>query len=510
MSKLIRNKKVRYGTVSVVLTALIVAAVVLINAIFYALAVRYLWYADMTSSMSFTVSEECYDYIDTYIKPQMEKNPDEKITFLFCDEKEHFDEMTTSDVQYYVLKTAKDLAMRYDFITIDYLNIWEKPSVARKYGITASTNLAVIRGDRYATYPVKDFFTFKSEDTTTPVAYNGEARLAIGMMRVTQAFDKTCYFTLNHGEALQDIELLRIVADAGYGINYLDLLNFSIPEDCGMLVIYNPTQDLTSADSVSSLNEVEKLRTYMQNGGKMMVFAGADTFVSGARPNLESFLAEWGIAYRHHYNGEEGVEYCANIRDMTRSTSTDGYTLLGSYTTEGVGADILRELHESRFAPEPLFSKATCIDITADYHSDGKGNYVNASAGRTASVMLTTSANAESFEGGKAAARGRFNLMTVTKGENDAYLFACSSVGFAAEDALQSAVLGNSSILLSAIRSTGKADIPTRLNTKPFDDTTIDSITTSASTTLTLILSIVPTLLICGTGVIILVRRKNS
>ena len=28
--------------------------------------------------------------------------------------------------------------------------------------------------------------------------------------------------------------------------------------------------------------------------------------------------------------------------------------------------------------------------------------------------------------------------------------------------------------------------------------------------TLTLILSIVPTLLICGTGVIILVRRKNS
>ena len=248
----------------------------------------------------------------------------------------------------------------------------------------------------------------------------------------------------------------------------------------------------------------------MQNGGKMMVFAGADTFVSGARPNLESFLAEWGIAYRHHYNGEEGVEYCANIRDMTRSTSTDGYTLLGSYTTEGLGADILRELHESRFAPEPLFSKATCIDITADYHSDGKGNYVNASAGRTASVMLTTSANAESFEGGKAAARGRFNLMTVTKGENDAYLFACSSVGFAAEDALQSAVLGNSSILLSAIRSTGKADIPTRLNTKPFDDTTIDSITTSASTTLTLILSIVPTLLICGTGVIILVRRKNS
>ena len=154
MSKLIRNKKVRYGTVSVVLTALIVAAVVLINAIFYALAVRYLWYADMTSSMSFTVSEECYDYIDTYIKPQMEKNPDEKITFLFCDEKEHFDEMTTSDVQYYVLKTAKDLAMRYDFITIDYLNIWEKPSVARKYGITASTNLAVIRGDRYATYTV--------------------------------------------------------------------------------------------------------------------------------------------------------------------------------------------------------------------------------------------------------------------------------------------------------------------------------------------------------------------
>lgn len=511
MSKLIRNKKLRYGTVSILLTALLIAAVILFNAIFYALAVRYLWYYDMTSSMSFSVTDDCYEYIDTYIEPQIQNTAEKKITFLFCDEQEYFDSLASGEVQYYLLKTAKDLAAHYDFIEIAYLNIWEKPSEARKYDITASTNVSIICGDRHATYSIRDFFTFSSDDSSSPTAYNGEARFAAGMMRVTQAFNQTCYFTLNHGEALQDIELLRIVADAGYNVSYLDLLNFDIPEDCGFLIIYNPTQDLTEADSVSSRSEVAKLNAYMENGGKMMFFAGADTFVSGARPHLEGFLADWGISYRHHYNEEEGVEYCANVRDIGHSTSTDGYTILADYTTQGNGADILADLREKNAAPEPLFSGATCIDISQDYHSDGAGNYVNADNGRVASVMLTTGSSAEIWEGGQATAHGQFNLLTVTTdSRTGAYLFACSSVGFAAEDALQSAVLGNSSVLLSAIRATGKENIPTRLTCKPFDDTDIDSITTAASTRLTLILTVVPTLIICIAGVVILVRRKHS
>ena len=44
----------RYGGVTVALTALIIAAVVIVNVIFSALSQRFLWYVDMTPDRCFT------------------------------------------------------------------------------------------------------------------------------------------------------------------------------------------------------------------------------------------------------------------------------------------------------------------------------------------------------------------------------------------------------------------------------------------------------------------------
>ena len=64
------SRKLRYGGVTLALTTLILAVVIIVNVIFTALAQKFLWYADLTPELLFTLSDNCVDLIangdDTY------------------------------------------------------------------------------------------------------------------------------------------------------------------------------------------------------------------------------------------------------------------------------------------------------------------------------------------------------------------------------------------------------------------------------------------------------------
>ena len=51
------SRKLRYGGVTAVLTALIIAVVIVVNVIFSALSQKFLWYADLTPELLFTLSD---------------------------------------------------------------------------------------------------------------------------------------------------------------------------------------------------------------------------------------------------------------------------------------------------------------------------------------------------------------------------------------------------------------------------------------------------------------------
>ena len=74
----ISGKKLRYGGLSIGLTAVIVAAVVLMNVLFYALASNNRWYIDMTSEALFTLSDECRSLIYNSIYDQNDVNAERK------------------------------------------------------------------------------------------------------------------------------------------------------------------------------------------------------------------------------------------------------------------------------------------------------------------------------------------------------------------------------------------------------------------------------------------------
>lgn len=521
MKKFIKSRKIRYGSVAVVLTLLVLVAVIIVNMIAAVLAGRYEWmYRDMKPNLIYSISDDCESYLSAHVFSVVDKTNNSlkaegkqplTLEIIFCDDKEN---ITADTTQKYIHNSVYEISELFPgYVSVDYLNIWEQPSIARSFGVSSTTDVICKFGDRFETMNLADFFVFDSADSSTPVGYNGEKIIASCLMRVTQEKSPMCYLTANHGETFGDYEFIRTVVEAGYTVGFVDLSMDEIPEDCDLLVTFNPKQDLIISDAVSSSSEVDKIDAYMNAGGKYMVFLSADTFVSGAHTNLESFLAKWGVKYMHK-TGEDGIEECYLIKDSANSLTIDGYTVLSENATTGIGAQVMEGIGETN-----VFGNTTCLDFADGFTSDGKGNYVASVEGyqRTAFPLMVTHNTAEAWANGRAVARAAdepFVLMSMStqtcENGKQAYLIASASTEFAGEAAMQSSVLGNNRTISRMLSYMGKDDAPVDLVFKPFGSTEIESLTTSTANLITVILAAVPALTCLIVGVVVLVRRRNA
>ena len=498
MTKKTSKKVLRHGGVSLLLTLLVVTALVLLNATVTTLALRFGWYINMNPEVAFPVTDTCYDFLDECVIPEA----DEPIRLVFCDSEEN----VLANANYsYVLTTARELQAHYpDKVTIEHLNVWEQPTIARAYGVTSSETVVVVSGEQHRTCSLRDFFLFSAADTSTPVAYSGERRFTIAMKAVVSEDAPIAYFTLNHGESISDYSLMYALIDAGYEISYLDSLGFDIPEDCALLVTYNPIRDYTAADGVAAVSEIEKLDAYLSRGGKFMAFVSADTFAAGSYRNLEGYLSTWGVSFDHK-PGAGGVEECFAIRDNAHALTTDGYTFVGRIPSAGRGADYMAGISGTL-----RVANATGISV-ADGFSAVDGDYANGT--RTLSPLLRSYAGAEAYAGGRAVDRTAegYNLVTLTEDSaTNGSVFVCSSVEFANEDSLQSGVYDNGPFLLTSLEAMGKEDVPVRISSQLISDNTIRTLTTRNARIITITLVALPVLVATVTGIVILTRRKHA
>ena len=71
------SRKFKYGSLSVAMTCVIVAAIILFNGVFKMLADKYLWYTDLTRDEIYTLSEVAVEAL---------ANVDKDVHILFCDD----------------------------------------------------------------------------------------------------------------------------------------------------------------------------------------------------------------------------------------------------------------------------------------------------------------------------------------------------------------------------------------------------------------------------------------
>ncbi len=526
-----RSRSFRYGSVSTVLSIVLIVSIILVNIIFTMLARKFNWYIDMTKSDLFTLSEQCFEAL---------KDVDEDVTIYFCDMPDNLDADLT---QQYVHYTALELAERMPNIHVEYLDIWSNPTSVDRFkrgsdDAIYSHTVIFESGTEWRTHSVRSFYTFNSASDDTPWAYSGEKTFTSAILAVTKADSPIACFTNSHGESFSadNAPLISLLESSGYKVQTIDLMTEEIPEDCRLMIIYNPQDDFISdKDGVADRSEIKQLDKFLDGLNAMMVFMNPDT---APLPNLEEYLEEWGIKFLREEN-KMGKTFSCKVKDTQHSLTQDGLTVLGEYTTAGLGASIHKPMRESgtpakivfrnvmpivypdsysqkTYLPEdqPETSTSNNVSYTYGYYSSSAG--VSRECFDVFTSYDTAKAISDGNEVASASAIDKFKLMTVTREQrmiddshvDSSYVWACGSVDFGNEDFINSNTYGNADLLLYSLHTMGKEYVPVELEFKVFDNTEIEGLTTAAADAYTWTLILVPPIVMFAVGTTVIVRRK--
>ena len=521
------SRKFKYGSLSVALTCVIIVSVILFNGIFKMLADKYLWYTDLTRDEIYTLSDVAVEAL---------ANVDKDVHILFCDDPDNLENDYYSKMVY---KTALGLAEKNDYIHVDNVNIWREPSVVNKFKTNSkdaiySSDIIVYSGTEFRVYRLKSMFVFNDSSSDTPWAYNGEKKLVSGILAVTQAESPIACITINHGEpfvtasALAETQyLVSLLEDGGYQVQLINLAQEEIPEDCRLMVVYDPQDDFLVKDGVSTISEIEKLDRFLDGTNALMVFLNPTTPVL---PNLEEYLEEWGIKFDRHTN-DLGTTQGTTVRDYQNSLTEDGMTVVGSYATYGLGASLHEDMRTT-YPPKVIFKNTMAISYSDTYkevwyqdeedssYKFSYGSYFKDGITRSMYDIFVSPATAtevvDTTVVSQASSKNPYKLMTLTResrmvdneNEDYSYVLACGSTDFLSSTLLLSNTYGNTDLMLSALRATGRELVPVGLELKPFASTDIETLTTARANRYTVALIAVPTLITAIAGVYVLVRRK--
>ena len=556
------GRKLRYGGVSVALTALIIAVVILFNVLFSALAQKFLWRVDLTPDYVFTLSERAIDIIangdekfDTQspierVKEDRANGINETINIIFCDEP---DTLEGNLAQRYVYETARELEKNFpEYISVQTVNIIRNPSAVSRFKKTSlsqitKTSVIIEYGSKYSVRELESFYIYDTEDTSKLWAYNGEKAFVSSILSVTRVVKPIACITTNHLETfdIKTSAFATTLQDAGYEVQYLDLSKEEIPAACRVIVVFDPKEDFTvfkPSNPIATVDELEKLDTFLDNGNSLMVFMNPST---EKLTDFEEWLEEWGIKFNRSTDSANEAKLVPHlVEDRSQSIQSadrDAYTFIADYAIGGLGSSLTAEMRSRAVPQKMIFRNAMSISYADEFkptthipdesstsETDVQHEYgLRKDNGIQRSIfdVFVTSSEAKAYAGAKeaevATEAERIKLMTVSV-ENKhiqednysttnqaAYVLACGTTDIVQDELLQSGAYGNTDFFLMALRAIGREAVPVGIDFKPFADDTIDTVTSSAATQYTVVLAVIPAACALATGIVVIVRRKN-
>lgn len=548
------SRKLRHGSASVAITAAVIAVVLIVNVLVSVLCSENRWFLDLTTEPMYTLTEDGKALLASTIDSANATRPEEepvKVDIIFCADP---DMLYGNTLMRYVYYTALEMEKEFsDTITVSTVDVWDNPSAVDAYRTNSyssiyQSNIIVASGTEFRVYSYKAFYTYNSTDDDEPWAYNGEKNFIKGIMAVTRAEAPICALTVGHGEPFDPAtgeteytEFLNVIKSAGYDIVFLNLAEQEIPENCRLIITFDPQTDFASNFLSGGVSEISKLEKHLDRAYSYMVFADADT---PKLTNLEEFLEEWGIAFERY---EKEATY--EVIDADSSLDGNGQTIIAQYEPEALGGSLTEDMRETGGSPKVIFGNALSITYSHSYQlsyqladaDNGTGAYTYGyyysnnwsrdifdvfRASDTAYAYAKQNGVRLTEENGadrKVDTDGDYRLMTITRhnrtiGEgkgytnvyDNSYVCAIGSTDFASNEILSSNAYGNTDALLGTLRVIGREIVPVGLEPIPFysDEMGTDYYTEESATIQTVVLVALPALILTGAGIYVLVRRK--
>lgn len=308
LKNIFRTSGTRHGAYSVGLTVLVIAVVIVFNLIVGQIPEAYR-NLDVSSTKIYDISDTTTELLDSL-------DSDVDMTVLAV--KGSTDERITTFLSRYAALSDK--------IHMEWIDPVLHPSALTDYDTTENT-IVVSCEDTGKTTTVSfddilvlDEYSYYYYGTESYTEFDGEGQLTGAVNYVTNDTDHTIYQTTGHGESSLSTTITDLMEKNSYTLSEVNLLmTTSVPDDCDLLLMDAPTTDL-------SADESEMLRSYLADGGKVMILFGDTSFAE--LPNLSEVLSEYGMEAADGY-----------IADPTRCYQGNYYYIFPELSVSGDMAD---------------------------------------------------------------------------------------------------------------------------------------------------------------------------
>ena len=293
---LLQSRKMRHGSLAVILTAVGVAVVVLLNVVVGLLVDRFPELkADLTANKAFALSNDTKDYMSRLTK-------DVKLHIVASEE--DFTSVSTHFVQAKNLLDKMASASNGKF-TYDFVDTTENPQFAQDYPNvnwkTNDTMGVMVCGKQYKGLSVTDCFTYDEEYFNSMGVYQWtgttiEQAVVKAALDVTTENKVIVDVMTGEGENSDDGYggVTALLTDNAYQVNEVSLLTGTLDKDARFVLLFAPERDLSDEAAAA-------LQKWLENDGKygktLIYVANADPRLGEIKtPNIDAILSDYGMA----------------------------------------------------------------------------------------------------------------------------------------------------------------------------------------------------------------------
>ena len=516
--KVTDKRNLKYGSLSVTITVMFVALVIILNIIATSLSSVHGWYTDMTASGYYSLSDAFVEEMDKLVYPETGEKV--YINIVLLSEMDIF--RTYSDMTRMLYQTFQELSSQYDNINLVAYNTTVHPEIAEKYKTTALDTLALDdvifelcdeNGTALLNVPAKKYtarsFFMINSDTGAYAGYNAETKILSAVSLLTGKAEKpTAYYLQGHGEPTLEeaAEWSEVLELAGFEVKAINLSTEDFGQNSGddIVIINCPKFDLIHRTDFSEIN---KLRTFIgSHYGNMIVVEDSTVPKLSA---LEGFLSEYGLGYG------------GSVTDNQHSVSASGASkLMADYAqtynpnleSKPMATQILSKIFGSKTnnLPTTIFSTPKEVKIMNSNEVVAGNN-----SAKSTFALLQSYSSAQTRQSNGEVIAGSVPLLGVSRivwdvnTDQITYVIALGSADFLSEE--YEASCANRNIMLELLRLMWDNTVYyDNIDYKSFDDTALTNVSTAAANTWTIIcVAVVPAVIgICG--VIVYVRRRHS
>ncbi len=470
----VQRKARKENALQITCLLLSIAVIIGIYSMISAAADRFSWKLDLTEDQVFRLT-------DTTKSVLSELN--DSVTFTYCNDRSAAD------------TNLKEVLSRYaaasPMIDVSYVDLDATPAMVEAYSQKdiqlSSDGILVTCGIQSRFLPWSELYEIRTAgDDSQGYSITGlkaETMLTSAIVAVSQQDRPGVAFTAGHSE--DDSETLRnLVANSNYEVSQAVLGVDELDETVEAIIIAGAKRDFSEA-------ELAILKTFMDQGGNLCVFRDPEI---NSLPNLDSYLADWGIAVTDQIVLEPRQQMDSPLNIIPNF----GVSMINVYFSEHSTYLVLPECRALEL------SNANASITNAVLRS------TSASYAKEFSSMSSLTQSPEDASGPFTVAATGERSFTSRDGENDTqYVFATACTGFYQESYLKTESLGNADLVLQVLAQMTDNEVTLNIPTK---NLTADSLSLTRTTIIlfgAFFVVLLPISLML-TGVWVFLKRRHS